>query len=130
MKKNNTFLAMIGALAGVSIIYSAINAVLDGISRTWTPANTDMIARSIASGAWMLGLSLSVVVLAIGAAIVSFTRPGGSQGHSQSQGKQIEGTTVPQQPYMLSDGSENETEYIGLDSYTASNSYIDNSNNV
>ena len=128
MKKNNTFLAMIGALAGVSIIYSAINAVLDGISRTWTQDNTDMIARSIASGAWMLGLSLSVVVLAVGAAIVNFTRANGGQG--QSQGKQIEGTTVPRQPYMLTDGSENETEYIGLDSYTASNSYIDNSNNV
>lgn len=133
MKKSN-LLALIGALGGISIIYETINAILDGISRTWTQSNTDMIARAIASGAWMLGLAMSVVILSVGAVILGLSGllKGGQnrgQGYQDGGHKMIEGQTVSNRPYALTDNSE--TEYIGLDdAYQAANSYIDSNNNV
>lgn len=123
MKRNN-FLALVGALGGASIIYEAINSILNGIERTWSPANTDLIAKAIASGAWMIGLSMAAVLLSVGAVILKFS--GGSGG--QRQYKTIEGESAEKMPYMLTDNTE--TEYVGLDMWNNANQYIDNDNNV
>ena len=127
MKKTN-FLMLVGALGGASIIYEAINSILTGIERTWSPANTDLIAKAIASGAWMIGLSLAAVLLSVGAVILKFSAGSTGNGGQGNNYKMIEGETAAKQPYMLTDNGE--TEYIGMESWAQANQYIDNDNNV
>ena len=125
--KNVLFLKIVGALAVTSIIYETINSIINAIQATWTAEATAMIARSISAGAWLIGLSLAMILLSVAYAIFSMT--GQRQGGNSRQQDQnyIDGQVGQNTPYMLED---NQTEYVMPEAWQMQGSYIDNANNV
>lgn len=128
--KNVLFLKIVGALAVTSILYETINSIINAIESTWTPANTALIARSISASAWLIGLSLAMILLSVAYAIFSMTgqRQGGGNGRQQEP-QYIDGQLgqANNAPYALED---NQTEYVMPEAWQAQGSYVDSTNNV
>lgn len=128
--KNVLFLKIVGALTATSIIYETINSIINAIQATWTAEATAMIARSISTAAWLIGLSLAMILLAVAFAIFNMTNQRQGGNNRQQDQNYIDGQVgQPGQnaPYMLEDS---QTEYVMPEAWQAQGSYIDNANNV
>lgn len=127
--KNVLFLKIVGALAVTSILYETINSIINAIQATWTTEATAMIARSISAGAWLIGLSLAMILLSVAYAIFSMTgqRQGGNGRQQEPQYIDGQLGQANNAPYALED---NQTEYVMPEAWQMQGSYIDNANNV
>ncbi len=120
MKKNNPIVVILVVLFVASTVYEAINAILDGITRTWSPGNTDLIARAMSASVWLVGISFSAFIIAIAVSLAGAI--GGRNGNSGKGYTMIdEQVSQPRltggQAYGALPVSDNEVEYIGMDSY-------------
>ena len=119
MKKNNPIVVILVVLFVASTVYEAINAILDGITRTWSPGNTDLIARAMSASVWLVGISFSAFIIAIAVSLAGAI--GGRNGNSGKGYTMIDGQVS--QPrltggqYGALPVSDNEVEYIGMDNY-------------
>lgn len=116
MKKNNPMVYILIVLFIASVVYEAINMMLDGISRTWSPGNTDLVARALAASIWMFGIAIAsfVIALAIGAY--------SAMDRASANRYKVEDGPQAQTPKMLGAAGRNyidvpssEVEYVGMD---------------
>lgn len=115
MKSKNPIVIILVILFVASTVYEAINAILDGITRTWSPGNTDLIARAMAASVWLVGISFAAFIIAIA---VSVSGAIGAKGKSPY--KVIDGAA----PKMIEGNGYNtisvpgdEVEYVGMEQY-------------
>lgn len=124
--KRNTFVMIVGSMLVASILYEAINSVLNAIESTWTPEATMTIAKSVSTGFWLIGLAMAMILLSVAYALFNWSNSKTTERYRNEQDvKVIDGQVSP--PLMLSDGGN---IYDGLDAWAMQGEYIDNTNNV
>lgn len=124
--KRNTFVMIVGSMLAASILYEAINSVLNAIESTWTEAATMSIAKSVSTGFWLIGLSMAMILLSVAYALFNWSNTRSASGAGADSGiKVIDGQVSP--PLML---ESNNSSYDGLDAWSMQGEYIDNAHNI
>lgn len=123
--KRNTFVMIVGSMLVASILYEAINSVLNAIESTWTEAATMTIAKSVSTGFWLIGLSMAMIPLSVAYALFNWSNSRTSSDGKADSVKVIDGQV--NQPLML---ESNNSSYDGIDAWAMQGEYVDNAHNV
>jgi hypothetical protein len=122
--KKNPIIIILVVLFVASTVYEAINAILDGITRTWSPGNTDLIARAMAASVWLVGVSFAAFIIAI-AVSVSGVIGGRSKDPYKVIDGQVSQSRLSGSGYPMLDVPDDEVEFVGMEQHTNAREYED-----